>query len=282
MTENVRLEDGPYGQRAVITAAWKPELAEFLEAHQIVELELNTGKGWRGDDLTFLRRLPHLQSFQITDQRIISVRPIHFLHELRELKVQTYCKTEIEFTSFPRLERCVLEWRPKAKSVFDCTTLKHLFINRYSGQQFAPFGQLANLESLTILSAPLRALDGVEPLRGLRSLRLGALRQLASLEGVQACTRLEALNIDTCRKLTSLAPVGFLPRLQILHLSNCGNIDSLKPLDHLDSLEQVTFVESTNVLDGDLTPLLRQRHLKRVSFQNRRHYSHRREDFAEI
>jgi len=90
------------------------------------------------------------------------------------------------------------------------------------------------------------------------------------------------LNIDTCKAIDSIEEVGSLPRLRKLNLNNDGNIESLKPLDNLKGLELVVFYESTNILDGDLTPLWRQKNLSRVSFQNRKHYSHKREDFGAI
>ena len=71
-----------------------------------------------------------------------------------------------------------------------------------------------------------------------------------------------------------------MSRLRKLHVSNANEIESLKPLEKLSGLEWVTFVESTDIRDGDLSPLLRQKNLSRVSFQNRRHYSHSREDFG--
>jgi hypothetical protein len=37
----MRLEDGEYGRRAVITSAWKPETSRYLLAKDVVELELN-------------------------------------------------------------------------------------------------------------------------------------------------------------------------------------------------------------------------------------------------
>jgi hypothetical protein len=40
------------------------------------------------------------------------------------------------------------------------------------------------------------------------------------------------------------------------------------------------FYESTNIVDGDLSPLTRQKNLSSVSFQDRRHYSHKRLEFG--
>lgn len=280
MIEGVQLEDGEYGRRAVVRSAWSEEVTRYLMGNEIVELELNQGKGWCENDLAFLAALPHLKSFRIIDFRISSVEQIHFLHELRALRVMTYCKTEIMFSAFPQLEECGLEWRSKATSLFDCGTLKKLFLNNYKGKDVAQFARLTQLESLAILNAPVENLHGLGNLQRLRFLRLANLRRLNSLAGIEGLTNLEELQIDTCRAIRSIHEIGSLARLKRLYLDNGGKIDSLKPLDKLNSLEKVGFVESTNIADGDLSPLVRQNNLSQVSFQNRRHYSHRREDFG--
>jgi Leucine-rich repeat (LRR) protein len=279
MIKDVQFEDGKYGRRAIIRSAWSAEMIDYLLANEVVELELNLGKGWRGTDLSFLEELPHLQSFEILASTISSAAPIHSLHGLRTLTVLTYCKSEIRFSAFPQLEECSLEWRPKAASLFECTTLRKLFVNGYKGKDVAPFAELVNLESLAIMNAPVHKLHGLSALKRLRSLRLGGLRRLDSLAGIEGLTNLEELKVQTCRAIRSIEEVGSLSKLRKLELSNDGDIETLKPLDKLDCLEVVGFVESTNILDGDLSPLCR-KNLKRVSFQNRRHYSHRREDFG--
>jgi Leucine-rich repeat (LRR) protein len=280
MIEGVQLEDGYYGRRAVITSAWSAEMTDYLLANNILELELNDGKGWRHGDLSFLEKLPRLQSLTIIDLRIPSVSPIHFLPELRALTVITYCKTEIIFSAFPGLVECAVVWRSKATSLFECTTLKKLFVNRYDGKDVAPFTRLINLESLSILNAPVKGLQGLSDLKELRSLRLANLKRLTSLTGIEGLANLEELEIHTCRAVGSIEEVSSLSRLQKLFLNNDGDIESLSPLKKLHLLEAMTFSESTNILDGDLTPLLRQKHLARISFQNRRHYSHKREEFG--
>jgi hypothetical protein len=281
MTGHIQLEDGVYGRRAVITSTWSNDMADYLLANKVVELELNDGKGWRGDDLSFLEKLPQLKAFKILDFTISSVEPIHFLPALASLEVITYCRSEIRFGAFPLLEECALEWRPKAASLFDHAKLKRLFVNRYSGVDFTSLARLVKLESLAVLNAPLENLFAIGSIRNLRCLRLAGLKRLASLAGIEGLEKLEELEVHTCRSIQSIEQVGCLTRLKKLSLNNDGRIESLKPLNRLNGLESVLFYESTNILDGDLSPLLRQDHLSRVSFQNRRHYSHRREEFGD-
>lgn len=276
----VTYENGDFGVRAVLTAAWSPSLVLEFDARDVAELELNHAKGWRGADMAFLSALPRLRAFKIIDPRIESVQPVHLLSELRSLEVITSCKTPLDFNSFPHLVDCALEWRPKSSSVFDCVTLQKLFINRLSEKHSEAFSRLVNLESLAILNSSLQDLRGLGALKRLRSLRLANLNRLTSLAGVEGLTNLEELDINRCRGVTDIDEVGSLLRLRKLHLNNGGNVQSLRPLDKLGALESVLFYETTNIVDGDLSPLFRQKHLAQVSFQNRDHYSHRREDFG--
>lgn len=278
--EELSIEEGSYGRRAVLHAAWSDSMAAFLAENQVVELELNIGKGWRGRNVEFLVELPWLQALDLLHLGIPEITPIHNLHSLRRLGITTYCNTAIDFAAFPKLESCGLEWRKGAESVFGRVTLRELFVNRYKGRSSLPFAGLINLESLAISNAPIRNLDGLRGLSKLRSLRLAGLQKLASLAGLETLTKLEDLDVNTCRAVRSIDEVSSLVLLRKLSLANDGDIESLKPLDKLRGLESVVFYESTNIVDGDLSPLVRQKSLTRVAFMNRRHYSHRREDFG--
>ena len=280
MIEGIEFKQGNYGLRAVLKSAWSDQIAREIQTRRCSELELNRAKGWTGDDLSFLISCSWLKSFTIVDLEISSVGPIHALNELRALEVMTYCRTELRFLAFPQLEACALEWRPNAESLFECVTLKSLFVNSYGGRNLVPFSCLTNLESLAVLNAPIESLDGIESLRKLRTLLLDNLRKLRSLAGVEDLTKLEEIEVHTCRQIGSIDEIAALSNLRRLHLNNDGAIASLKPLDAIGKLESVLFYESTDIVDGDLSPLMRQKNLARVSFQNRRHYSHRREDFG--
>jgi Leucine-rich repeat (LRR) protein len=278
MIPGLRLEDGAYGLRAVATGRWSDDLTRWAIDQGVSELELNDGKGGCGSDIRFLSDLSELRAFKIIDLRIQDVAPIHRLGKLLALEVITYCRTPIDFDAFPALEQCNVEWRPRTESLFRRSTLKRLCVNRYAGRDVSPFGQLTALDSLSILTAPIHDLKGLGSLMKLRHLRLGNLRRLTSLSGPEQLVNIEELEIHTCRAIRSIEEIGQLTNLRRLSLSNDGEIDSLRPLAYLVSLESLVFYESTNVVDGDLSPLLGLKNLSNVAFQNRRHYSHRRED----
>ena len=252
-----------------------------MRANQIVELELNFAKGWVGTDIRFLEKLTNLLVFEIFDFGIKDISPIHHLEALRTLGIATYCSTAIEFGAFPFLEDCGIEWRPRAKSLFNCVTLNRLFVNGYKGKDTDSFSDLVNLESLAIYNSPIRNLRGLSGLRKLQYLALAGLRKLESLDGIESLTELREMDINTCRSIRSIEPVRFLSRIKKLYINNCGVIDSLDPLADLTELEAVGFYASTNILNGDLSPLARLPRLRIAAFQNRSHYSHRREQLGD-
>lgn len=279
---SVTIEDGQYGPRAVLTTPWEPAFEKHLKSREVVELELNDGKGWRGVDVEFLRLFPELRSFTIVDLRIDSVAPIHDLHRLQKLKVVTYCRTPIDFAAFPDLVDCGLECRTGAESLFDCIRLKHLFVNRCRERTFDRFARLENPESLIVLSGPLQSLGGIERLQRLTHLRLGNLRSLRSLDGLEDLGELNQLEIQVCGRIDDISAIAGLGRLKTLLLESCGDIASLRPVSQLTALETLVFDGTTHIVDGDLTLLLGLKKLRKVSFQNRRHYSHRREDIRAL
>jgi hypothetical protein len=281
MSANVVFEDGDYGLRAVVKSAWSDSVDRRLRLMPIAELELNDAKGWQGKDLSFLVNFPNLLAFKIIDLSISSVQPIHALGKLRSLDVITYCTTELHFDMFPALEKCAIEWRPKATSLFGCKKLRSLYVNRYNGKNVDSFTQLTNLECLAILNSPIQNLFGLHVMKKLKSLRLANLNKLTSLKGIEELLELGELEIQRCRCIGSIDPVACLSKLRFLDFNDDGDIASLSPLENLKLLERVTFYESTNILDGDISPLKSLRRLSRVSFQNRRHYSHKREEFGE-
>lgn len=283
MPSEMMLAEGTYGLRASLQSEWTPDTAAYLAKRDVVELELNMAKGWRaGTDLSFLSEVPFLRSFEIFDFLIKDISPIHVLGNLRRLGITTYCSTAIDFSKFPHLESCGLEWRPKAASLFASTTLKYLFINRYKGRDTESFSTLVNLESLKLLNSPVTNLHGFRTLKKIRTLRLANLRKLLSLEGIEGLISLEELIVDTCRGISTISELGALTNLRFINLDNDDAIESLKPLRTLDNLERVGFTMSTEIVDGDMTVLLGLKNLKMVGFRNRKHYTHTREELDAI
>ena len=131
MSNYFTLENGQYGLKAVINGIMPLTAPADFGQHGVVEIELNRSKGWCGEDISFLREMPFLQSIDIIDMQIRDVTPVHHLNNLKRLRLLTYCKTPIDFKAFPDLKDCGLEWRKGCHSIFECESLQKLFINGF-------------------------------------------------------------------------------------------------------------------------------------------------------
>lgn len=278
----IDFEQGKFGVKATIKTKWKDSLIDLLVNRDIRELELNIGKGWRGKNIEFLKELPQLRSLVIGDLTLELIEPIHYLHELIELELETYSDSPVNFTAFPKLTNCWFEWIKGSDSLFDCRNLKSLGINNYKKKSSEPFSRLMKLEQLSLLNSPVEDLAGIFELKNLKELRIARLSKINDLGRISSLKELRILDINTCKGISSVSEVFFLGKLKALFLSNIGDIETLHGIESLTQLEQLIFDESTNIVDGDLSPILGLKRLKKISFQNRRHYTHRREDFGKL
>lgn len=281
MTPNWSIENGTYGPRMVVTGPWSPKAEALIENRGIKELELNYAKGWSGHDYSFLDHLAGLDALDITDWNATDITAIHSLHGLRRLDVSTYCKTEIRFSQFPHLEECSLEWRPKARSLFEHAGIKKLFINKCPGKDLTSFEKMTGLRSLSLASPKIETLEGIAALNKLTFLGIYVARRLTGLDGLQALTDLVQLEVTDSRRIKDISPLANLHKLEELHLNNDGEIETLKPIAGLKHLRVVLFYESTNILDGDLSVLKGLPKLENVALMERRHYSHKRRDLPQ-
>jgi len=159
---------------------------------------LREDDGWDGADVDFLADLPQLRCVRIRHRSIRDASGIHAQPALRELEVHTRCRTPIDASAFPALERCALQWRPRARSVLSAARLIELEVTHFAGTDLRAFGSLRSLETLTLERGVLAKLDGIEALTSLRVLRLRGLRRLRSLDGVERLPALAELDVAEC------------------------------------------------------------------------------------
>lgn len=84
---------------------------------------------------------------------------------------------------------------------------------------------------------------------------------------------LEFLHINLSNKFKFTDELLGLKKLRVLCLNACGPIDSLDFLNNFPNLIDFRFV-NTNVLDGNLKPILDHPKIRTVGFLNKRHYNY--------
>jgi len=278
--KEIEFEEGKWGTKAVIRGEWQDSFSTILLDRQTMELELNDGKGWFGTNVQFLKELPQLKSLTILRLSLKSLEPIHSLRNLVELNISTYSKTPVNFDCFPHLMSCGFEWIKGSDTLFDRKPLRKLGLNSYPKKSGESFSKLVNLEKLTLMNSNVESFDGIVKLRNLTYLSLANLKNLTSLSGIQNLKNLTELEIQRCKGIHSISEIFELIKLKRLLLLDSGNVETIRGIENLTELREFLFYNSTNIEDGDLSPILKLKNLSGISFRNRRHYSHRREDFG--
>lgn len=143
---------------------------------------------------------------------------------------------------------------------------------------FHDFPSRGTVKCLELSLANVRSFGGVSRLGPLKRLELHYCLKLESDEGLtEIADSLEWLHINQSKKFRIGDGLLGLERLKVLCLNNCAAVPNLQFLERFPALLDFRFV-GTNVLDGDLSPLLRHPTLCSVGFLDRRHYSAKAED----
>jgi len=279
---NYKIQPGVSGRSLALLGPWEPEFRISMLSLGIRELECNSAKGWRGNNIDFVRELPWLEGFSLTSYKISDFSPLHNLNSLVYLSIAGHGKGLIDFSSFPKLECCFLEWWPGVKSVLKCSTLKRAYFNSCKVKHSEQLVQLGNLERFVLANGPINEVQHLGNFSKLDYLGLYLLRKVDCLKGLERLSSLEWLHIEGCRRITNLEPLSGLPSLEVLIIDDNGVIDSLAPLLQVPTLKQLYFTGTTFIKDGDMSVIERLPKLRHVAFANRAHYSHRCEDFPQF
>lgn len=258
-----------------IRGEWTKALEKYVIDNRVEGLYFNAS-AWNGDNLDFLANVPFVRYVQIIDTDLKSIGGLNALPNLEYLSVRAFCKTKLNFPAW-NLKECYFEWIPGNESLFECNTLKRLYLYGYPGE-FEPLLSLSLLEDLTFNgNRRVTSIAGIEKLKKLHTLKLYRLQKLYDLNGIQELPLLRNLEIECCKKLADISPIGRCVDLSTCLLDNCGNIPSLKNLSDCKELERLSFID-TVIEDGDLDFLESMPKLRKASFVNKKHYSIKREN----
>lgn len=234
---------------------------------------------FKNDSLDFLEQYPSIESLTVLHAEMVDVSAINRLPKLRHLQLSGKAKQIVDLGNFPFLEEIYVHWWPKL--ILDSTvkSLRVLSLSHYGAKQrgLADLPEFPRLEDLQLIQSSISDLSGIDQFPGLQRLALYYLPKLENLTPLAAVSWqcLKTLEFGNCPNIANHAQVAAIQCLRVLRFNHCGTLPSLGFLDEMPSLESFAFV-GTNVVDGDLSPCLR---LKAVGFLDKRHYSHRSEDF---
>lgn len=293
------IRDNDYGKALILDSKNVGRSANFVKKERIEGLEINYSLGYTDSGLECLSMFDTVKHIRIVNHKI-NIEGLYYLKELETLELGDESNQEVDFTQFPSLRQCFFSWRRRSESVFQCSRLEKLGIEGYPYESLDSISNLTKLVYLGIGNARnLITLKGIEKFINLNEMSLSSLpkmtglglelnsaiekielfdmKELTDLGNLSRLTRLKTLSIERCKKVFTIEALTNIRELEVLHLDNCGEIESLKPIDGLNRLKVLHFIESTNIVDGDLT-VLRNKNIKSLYFQDRRHYTDKRKE----
>ncbi len=245
-------------------------------------LALSSYAGFHETDISFIEEIPFLDRLDLMIPSLTDVNSLYALKGLKELSVET-SKVAINFAQFPELLSVAIgSWSAKKfESVFNCPTLRRIVINKLPEELLPQFGNLLQLENISIAFSSLNKISGLPRLNSLTRLSLVMCNSLVTLDGIEELPNLIVLWVEKAKKLTDISSLRTLNRLRTLILKDCPRISSIAPLTGLQNLETVGLMQTTRINDGDLLPLKTLPKLGCVRFLDRRHYTYRLKDFPQ-
>lgn len=257
------------------------ECMAYYKASDLSRIAVSPFMGYSLSDLEFLKDYPYVRGVELPTAGKIDVSGLRYLAGLEVLRIAE-SREALDLAQFEQLTRVGAEWHPKLRITEDCRRLRVLGLRKYkpTSKDLSELAELPALEDLSIVQSPLTSIRGVGRYRKLKRLELSYLTKLESIAGIEELSgsRLEILECEKCKKIRDHAAVRAVPSLRVVRFNDCGEIPSIGFLDDMPNLEDFRFV-NTNVVDGDLRPLLR---LKSVGFFKKKHYSHTPEEVDEI
>lgn len=151
----------------------------------------------------------------------------------------------------------------------------YLFAAKFKSQtgNLDDFPAGRSVKCLYLGSSNIRSFSGLSKFPNIKRLETEYCNKLEIDSGLSdARGTLEWLHINQSKRFSPGEELFSLHNLRVLCLNACGPIKDLEFLRRLPNLVDFRFVD-TNVLSGDLTPLLEHPTLCSAGFLNKRHYN---------
>ncbi len=224
-------------------------------------------------DISFLREFPTLRYLELRSSSKIDVSPLAQLDNLRGLHLEKP-GGGLDFSAFPHLEEFVGDWHPHNTGL-ERASLRVLRVWGYKpkANDLRDLANLRDLATLSVIQTSITSLAGVESLEDLRELTVAYAPKLTSIEALGSLG-IREIDFERLKAVNSYQPLARLAHLKKLKLTGCAPIPDLKWISEHPRLAFFSFVD-TDLVSGDMTPLLSVPRLRYVGTLDKRHYSHK-------
>ncbi len=197
-------------------------------------------------------------------------------HTLTEYMCNDGVNALIDCDRFFLLQSISQPWSSQIKFDDHKPSLRRMFFEGYRAKE-KNLGELPdapNLRELGLLRSDIRDLSGIHKYPRLEKIFVTGARGLTSVADLSGCRDLNEIELDGCKQvhdlLETLDGCGGLEKLVLMKVSDLGNIQFIERMPNLKWLNMM----DTNVIDGDMSFLLRHPSLEYAVFASKKHFSH--------
>ena len=252
------------------------ECISYIKENEIKSISIS-GMNYKENNVDFLSEIIDIEKLSIKSPFIKSFNGLSKLKKLNELNLGDV-ESEINLEKNSSIERLTVVMNKNVLGLNQLKNLKELRMWKYApkSKDLKELSSLEAIEELEIYQSPIKSLYGCGKLKKLKRLELYYMSKLEYIDEIdENVNSLKHLRIDSCKKIKNHEFVTKLINLELLAFDNCGVIPNIKFIKSLPNLKDFIFV-NTNIEDGDLSPCSG---LEYVGLLNKKHYSHKSEDF---
>jgi protein phosphatase 1 regulatory subunit 7 len=249
--------------------------------------------GYKIDNIDFIKSCPNIEKLSISSPFIKDYSPITYLKCLNQINIDVSSIKSIGKSSNAILDLSLvpsieIAWLYSCNNIVNlgkCKNLRILTLTFYNppSRNLEDLTDLVKLKRLTIVRSNIYSLKGSGNLKQLRRLVLSNLPKLNCIDEIEKLSdNLLVLRIEGCKNIQNYEYAAKIKGLKVLAFTgsigtftNGGNIPSISFIKQMPNLKAFIFLGS-NVIDGDLSSCIG---LEYVAFNNKRHYSLKKEDF---
>lgn len=232
---------------------------------------------YSAENIDFLVDCPFIEKLSITSSSILDYIGLKHLKNLKSLSLEEP-KGKVDLSNITSLEELSTELNKNVIGLDSLHKLRILKLWKYNPKckSLIELSSLTSLEELYITQSSIYSLEGCGNFTNLKKLKLSYFRKLEYIDEIeQNANTLTSLRFDSCKKLKNHDYVTCLKKLELLAFDECGEIPTIRFIKQIPNLKSFIFV-NTNIVDGDLSAC---EGLDYVGFLNKKHYSHKNEDF---
>ena len=229
--------------------------------------------GFRSKDISFIKEHPSICKLKVLVP-VNDISPIYTLRNVKELIIG-YEQGAVDFHGFPELKKFTGDWNNKHILCKD-SKLEEINFSGFKPKEknLKELLTQVNLRSLTLIQTNIVSLVDISNLKELEKVSISYAPKLINVSELTKLNDLHYLEFDNCKNVNFYEIAKKLINLRHLMYHSSKSLPDIGFIDFIPNLEEFRFVD-TNILDGNLEPCLK---LKKVGFNNKRHYTHKAEE----